>query len=94
MFRECWQSPLRHPRCRAICCYLVDAGGWVLVAYLALTVLYSFYFKRLAIIDVLTIAIGFVLRVYAGAIAGVQPTVWILFVQVCWPCSSLYQTPR
>ena len=64
------------------------AGGWVLVAYLALTVLYSFYFKRLAIIDVLTIAIGFVLRVYAGAIAaGVQPTVWIL---VCTGMLALF----
>jgi len=63
-------------------------GGWILVAYLILTTLYSFVLKRLAIIDVLTISIGFVLRVYAGALAaGVQPTVWIL---VCTGMLALF----
>ena len=63
-------------------------GGWVLAVYCTLTVFYSFVLKKLAIIDVLTIALGFVLRVYAGALAaGVQPTVWIL---VCTGMLALF----
>ena len=63
-------------------------GGWVLAGYCTLTVLYSFVLKKLAIIDVLTIALGFVLRVYAGALAAsVQPTVWIL---VCTGMLALF----
>jgi 4-hydroxybenzoate polyprenyltransferase len=42
------------------------AMGLVLVSYLALQILYSFFLKNLVIIDVMTIAAGFVLRVVAG----------------------------
>jgi 4-hydroxybenzoate polyprenyltransferase len=41
----------------------------VAVSYLALNVLYSVALKHIVILDVLTIAIGFVLRAAAGAIA-------------------------
>ena len=40
--------------------------GFVLVAYLGLNLLYSFYLKHIAIIDVLVLASFFVLRVEAG----------------------------
>jgi decaprenyl-phosphate phosphoribosyltransferase len=51
----------------------------VLVGYALLNLAYSFVLKRISIIDVLVIAIGFVLRVYAGGEAiGVTPTVWIV----------------
>ena len=42
--------------------------GAILSAYLALMILYSFYLKNLVIIDVMTIAAGFVLRVVAGVV--------------------------
>ncbi len=42
--------------------------GSVLAAYLGLMLLYSFYLKEFVIIDVMTIAAGFVLRVAAGVV--------------------------
>jgi decaprenyl-phosphate phosphoribosyltransferase len=51
----------------------------VLAGYAVLNLAYSFGLKRIAILDVLLIAIGFVLRVYAGGfLIGVVPTVWIV----------------
>ena len=41
----------------------------VAVGYVALQALYSGFFKHVVILDVLTIAIGFVLRAVAGAVA-------------------------
>ena len=41
----------------------------VVVAYLALTVAYSYRLKQLVIIDVFSIAVGFVLRAAGGAVA-------------------------
>jgi 4-hydroxybenzoate polyprenyltransferase len=51
----------------------------VATAYLALQVLYSFALKHLVIIDVLTIAVGFVLRAVGGAVAvHVEISHWLL----------------
>jgi 4-hydroxybenzoate polyprenyltransferase len=47
--------------------------GWVVVAYLLLQLAYSYYLKHLVIIDALTIAGGFVLRVLAGGAAIDEP---------------------
>lgn len=50
----------------------------VLAAYFGLNVAYSYRFKHVAIADVLVIALGFILRVEAGALlVGVMATVWI-----------------
>ena len=51
----------------------------VLALYAAQNLAYSFWLKQFAILDVLSIAIGFVLRIYAGGeLIGVTPTVWIV----------------
>jgi len=55
----------------------------VAVGYLLLLVLYSGPLKHIVIIDVLTIAIGFVLRVAAGAVAiGVPISQWLLICTI------------
>ena len=41
----------------------------VVAAYLLLNVAYTFYLKHQPVLDIFTIAIGFVLRVYAGAVS-------------------------
>ncbi len=51
----------------------------VATGYLALQILYSFVLKDIVIIDVLTIAIGFVLRAVGGAVAvQVEISYWLL----------------
>jgi 4-hydroxybenzoate polyprenyltransferase len=51
----------------------------VAIAYLSLLMLYSGPLKHIVIIDVLTIAIGFVLRAVAGAVAvNVEISHWLL----------------
>jgi len=55
------------------------AFAGVAAGYLALQLLYSFPLKHIVIIDVLTIAIGFVLRAVAGAVAvHVEISHWLL----------------
>lgn len=51
----------------------------ILVLYFLVNVVYSLYLKHFVIIDIFTIALGFVLRVLAGTEAiGVQPSPWLL----------------
>lgn len=57
--------------------FLVAAG------YFGLNVVYSLWWKRMAILDVFAIAAGFVLRVYAGAfVINVHMDVWFLLTVV------------
>lgn len=56
--------------------------GWrfelVLVAYAAQTIAYSYVLKSIVLIDVIVIALGFVLRAMAGALAiGVPVSPWL-----------------
>jgi 4-hydroxybenzoate polyprenyltransferase len=53
--------------------YLRTEFGLISLAYLALQAMYSGPLKHIVIIDVLTIAIGFVLRAAAGAIVIAEP---------------------
>lgn len=58
---------------------LSPAFGWVALIYLVLLTLYSFVLKHIVILDVLTLAIGFVLRAIAGAVVlHVEFSVWLL----------------
>ncbi len=62
--------------------------GLVGAAYFALNLSYSFGLKRVSILDVMIVALGFVIRVYAGgALIGVTPTVWII---VCTGLLALF----
>lgn len=59
--------------------FLSLAFGWIAVAYLSLFAAYSRVLKHVVILDVLTIAIGFVLRAAAGAAAiSVPMSQWLL----------------
>ena len=49
--------------------YLGVDFALILLAYLALNLLYTFWFKHMVILDVMSISLGFVLRVLAGAAA-------------------------
>ncbi|HEX9944907.1 MAG TPA: decaprenyl-phosphate phosphoribosyltransferase [Thermoanaerobaculia bacterium] len=50
----------------------------ILGAYLLLNVLYTLWFKHMVILDVMSISLGFVLRVEAGAeAAGVEVSRWL-----------------
>jgi 4-hydroxybenzoate polyprenyltransferase len=62
---------------------IVLPGGVVKLIglYAALAIAYSLALKRIAILDVMIIAFGFVLRVEAGAVLiDVQPSAWILIM--------------
>lgn len=65
-------------------CLLLDgpARWWVMVlgaVYWANVAAYTFVLKRLVIADVVSLSLGFVIRVLAGcAAAGVSPSTWLL----------------
>jgi 4-hydroxybenzoate polyprenyltransferase len=63
--------------------WLRPAFGWMGAIYLALLGLYSGPLKQMVIIDVLTIAIGFVLRAIAGAVViSVAISHWLLILTI------------
>ncbi|MFH1438897.1 MAG: decaprenyl-phosphate phosphoribosyltransferase [Pseudomonadota bacterium] len=52
-----------------------------LLIYLVLNIVYSFWLKKVVIVDVVSIAAGFLLRVIAGSYAArVEASIWILAV--------------
>ena len=60
----------------------------VIVCYLVLNTAYSLYLKHQPVMDIFTIAFGFVLRVYAGAEALAVPVSGWMFVTTL--CLALY----
>lgn len=55
----------------------------VLIGYIILNILYSLYIKSLVILDVMTIAAGFVLRIYAGALLiNVPVSEWLIICTI------------
>lgn len=61
--------------------YLFLGGTFALLAglYVFVTLSYSFYLKNIALVDVMVLASGFVLRAGAGAASvGVESSVWLL----------------
>lgn len=74
------------------CLYAVLGFSWFLApkvvtvigAYLLLNVAYTFVLKHQPVVDIFTIAIGFVLRVYAGAMALEVPvSSWMFITTLC-----------
>ena len=72
--------------------YAILIAGWffapkvllVIAAYLLLNVAYTLYLKHQPVLDIFTIAIGFVLRVYAGAMAlNVPVSSWMFITTLC-----------
>lgn len=72
--------------------YAVLVWGWfvapkvviVIAAYLVLNLAYTFVLKHQPVVDIFTIAIGFVLRVYAGAMAlDVPVSSWMFITTLC-----------
>lgn len=56
----------------------------VIAGYLALNLAYTFVLKHEPVVDIFTIAIGFVLRVYAGATAlSVPVSSWMFVTTLC-----------
>lgn len=60
----------------------------VILGYVALNVGYSFFARRVPVLDIFTIALGFVLRVFAGALAIEVPVSGWMFVTTL--CLALY----
>lgn len=62
----------------AVALFLGPSFAWILGAYMALNVLYTLWFKHMVILDVMSISLGFVLRVEAGGEAtGVAVSRWL-----------------
>ncbi|MGE4537548.1 MAG: decaprenyl-phosphate phosphoribosyltransferase [Desulfovibrio sp.] len=77
----------------AFACGLLVAGAFVtawlgstgftiiLAGYLGINLLYSFGLKHKALVDLACIAVGFVLRVFAGGVVtGITPSHWIVLM--------------
>lgn len=68
--------------------WLGPAFGLAAAAYLALFVLYTIWLKHVVVLDVMAIAIGFVLRAVAGGLViGVHISNWLL---VCTMLGALF----
>lgn len=72
--------------------FAVLVSGWfvapkvvlVIAAYLVLNLAYTFVLKHQPVVDIFSIAIGFVLRVYAGAMAiDVPVSSWMFITTLC-----------
>ena len=67
-----------------------DRGvAWILYGYLALMIAYSFWLKNIVIVDVLTIATGFVLRDAAG-VAVIDAQRFSPWIYVCMTLLALF----
>ena len=52
-------------------------------AYLLMQLFYSFSLKHIAVVDILVLAAGYILRVYAGEFAsGFRVSVWLLLTTI------------
>lgn len=67
----------------AICCstFLSLSFTAVLACYFLMNILYTLHFKHIALLDIIVISFGFLLRIYAGSlISNVTLSHWIILV--------------
>jgi 4-hydroxybenzoate polyprenyltransferase len=64
--------------------FLLETGfGWIALFYSLMILAYSFFLKRVVILDVIIVALGFVLRAIAGAVViRVSISSWLLVCAV------------
>jgi decaprenyl-phosphate phosphoribosyltransferase len=74
--------------CLAIGYFAERAVVLVILCYIALNLLYTFKLKHQPVLDIFTISLGFVLRVFAGAVALDAPVSGWMFVTTL--CLALY----
>ena len=72
----------------AIGCWYLPRAGYIVVGYVLLNVAHTYVLKSEPVIDIFSIALGFVLRVYAGAQAIAVPLSSWMFVTTL--CLALY----
>ncbi|WP_198946714.1 decaprenyl-phosphate phosphoribosyltransferase [Kiloniella majae] len=64
--------------------FFFPEATFVLFGYVLLNIGYSFYLKHQPVLDIFTIAIGFVLRVFAGAtVLNVPVSAWMFVTTLC-----------
>jgi 4-hydroxybenzoate polyprenyltransferase len=64
--------------------YFLTAALPIIVLYFFVNILYTFYLKHQPVVDIFTIATGFVLRVYAGAMAiDIEVSAWMFVTTLC-----------
>jgi decaprenyl-phosphate phosphoribosyltransferase len=64
--------------------YKLTAAFPIIILYFIINMLYTFYLKHQPVIDIFTIATGFVLRVYAGAMAiDIEVSTWMFVTTLC-----------
>lgn len=63
--------------------WLMPFFFWICLAYLVLQIAYVLWLKEVLIFDVLTIALGFLLRIYAGSVVvNLHMSVWFLLTVI------------
>lgn len=63
--------------------HVTPAFFFLMIIYLLIQLFYSFILKQIAIIDILILASGYILRVYAGELAtGIHISVWLLLTTI------------
>jgi 4-hydroxybenzoate polyprenyltransferase len=78
--------------CLLVILYCILAVAWfvmpqvifIVAVYIALNIAYTFFLKHQPVIDIFVIAIGFVLRIFAGAAAlGLGASAWMCITTMC-----------
>ena len=66
----------------AVCLFILGSAktAMTVIIYVILNILYSYKLKQMVLVDVLVIAVGFILRVYAGAYAIGVPVSSFIFM--------------
>ena len=63
---------------------LLNMSFYLLISYLIVNILYSYYLKNIVIIDVFLLSLGFILRVYYGAaLVNISVSDWLFLTIMC-----------